>query len=220
MIPISPILFTSPMVRAILAGHKTQTRRIVKPQPPNEDYTVCDYCDWEEDSDSSGIKSVKFSQPFDTSDKWGWWPQGYKTIKSPYGQPGDRLWVRETFMPMPHLNARAFYRASDPLVGGKWKPSIFMPRSLSRITLEITGIRVERLTSITEAHALAEGVAVFEDGAGYTIPRKNGKPGAWQRNPEDAYRALWESINGSGSWDRNPWVWVITFRPIPLPFGI
>jgi hypothetical protein len=107
-------------------------------------------------------------------------------------------------MPMPHLNAQAFYRASDPLVGGKWKPSIFMPRDLSRITLEITAIRVERLHSISETDALAEGCS-GDCPVGY-IPAHQAGPCAYE------YAQLWESINGPGSWAANPFVWVLSFK--------
>ena len=116
-------------------------------------------------------------------------------FKCPYGKPGDRLWVRETFMPMPHLNAKVFYRATDRLVGGRWRPSIFMPRALSRITLEITAIGCEPLNDISENDACWEGIQIPED-----------------HDYIGAYRNLWESINGVGSWEKNPWVWVIVFK--------
>jgi hypothetical protein len=175
-----PILFSGPMVRAILDGKKTQTRRVVKPQP---------------------VWVAEPNAPFKTTDAD---PNGM--INCQYGYSGDRLWVRETFMPMPHLNAKAFYRASDQLVGGKWKPSIHMPRKLSRIMLEITGIRVERLQDISESDAIAEGVNVHPD--------HYGRPRNSIYSPVQAYRDLWESINGPLSWDANPWVWVIEFRRI------
>jgi hypothetical protein len=160
-----PIIFSGPMVRAILAGEKTQTRRIINPQP---------YMN--HDTRAAGDIST-----------------------CPYGQPGDQLWVRETFMPMPHLNAKAFYRATDRLVGGKWKPSIFMPRDLSRIDLEVVAVRVERLQSITPQDAWKEGISADGWETGSAIHE---------------FRRLWESINGAGSWDLNPWVWVVEFRRV------
>lgn len=198
-----PILFSAPMVRAILAGQKTQTRRIVKP--------------------TSGPHSIRLV--IATPDSLA----AFVRHHCPYGQPGDRLWVKETWAaPLPCNNLKPtdiedgtplYFRADDPKnwerqpdrgIIGKWRPSIFMRRWMSRITLEITCVRVERLQDISEADALAEGMDVFEDGAGFTV-----RPGGtWQRNPEDAFRNLWEQINSPGSWAANPWVWVIKFRRV------
>lgn len=178
-----PILFSGPMVRAILAGHKTQTRRVVKAAPygsPNH------------------------------------WLAGYPC---PYGIAGDRLWVKETFHPMPHLNAKAYFRATDPLVGvRKWKPSIFMPRALSRITLEIVAVRVERLNEISESDALAEGMTQATADA-VMCPEELATFAAAHMLAPDAmsriiFETVWESINGPGSWALNPWVWVIEFRKL------
>jgi len=91
------IIMNGSEVQTTLSGLKTQKRIVVKPQPPNEDFTVSHFCDWEQHECCSGIKSVKFSRPFEQQGRWDWWPIGYKKIKCPYGQPGDRLWVRETF---------------------------------------------------------------------------------------------------------------------------
>jgi len=151
------------MVRAILGGHKTQTRRVVK------------------------IPATIY--------------------------PGLRLWVRETWQNKQHplqFPSAVSYAADGG--GGPWRPSIFMPRWASRITLEVVSVRVERLNDISEDDALAEGVEIFTDGAGFTIPLRNGKKSGWQRNPVDAYRVLWDSINGPGSWGKNSWVWVIEFK--------
>ena len=220
-----PILFKADMVRAILEGHKTQTRRIVKPQPPNEDFTVADYCDWEDDYCSSGIPTVKFSKPFDQDKRWDWWPIGYKKIRCPYGRFRDRLWVKETSIISPpnwcdrngstHLDAPGGPRVVQYLATHscteaaddyklKKTPSIFMPRWASRITLEITGIRVERLNDIIEQDAEAEGIQFIRDypDADETLTAKQ------------LYSFLWDSINGEGSWDLNPWVWVIEFRRV------
>jgi len=122
-------------------------------------------------------------------------------LECPYGQPGDELWVKETFMPMPHLNAKAFYRASDPLVGGKWTPSIFMPRELSRITLSITAVRVERLDAITAPDAIAEGIQpiTFQDETFWeNYLFKSHRPDHYLKafsSPIDSYRSLWNSIH-------------------------
>lgn len=158
-----PILFSAPMVRAIIRGHKTQTRRIINLNAYNVHPADC-----------------------------------------AYGQRGDRLWVRETFAFASHNYAVPVYRADFNEREGtpyRWKPSIYMPRAVSRITLEIIKIGVERLQSISENDARAEGTPDF-------------------RTPEndlamkDCFRSLWESINGKGSWRKNPWVWVVRFKRI------
>ena len=177
-----PILFSAPMVLALIAGTKTQTRRLVKtPASPATGF------DW---SSCLCREIAKCDQPCVRC--------GAIAGPSPYGTPGDRLWVRETFAPSDTDDARAGrweYRADnhDPLCM-KWRPSIFMPRRASRLTLEVTGVRVERLQEISEADAIAEGVGYHVGG------------------PVLAYRTLWKSINGAGSWKANPWVWRIEFR--------
>lgn len=127
----------------------------------------------------------------------------------PYGKVGDRLWVRETFgESWHHAQPDYFYRADDnasieshPDFDG-WKPSIHMPRLASRITLEITGVRVERLNNIHRSDAIAEGCEMPSQRKGM------------HRWPEAQFADLWESINGPGSWDANPWVWVVEFKRI------
>lgn len=174
-----PILFSAPMVRAILAGTKTQTRRVVKPGTP-DDWNSC-----------------------------------------PYGGPNTRLWVRETHM---DLGACYLYRADASaeqeraLVapGQRWRPSIHMPRAASRITLEVADVRVERLQDISEADAVAEGVPNQTRLTGYS------KDGGCQWGPAEPvaeYCSLWEQINGPGSWDANPLVWVVKFRRIEQTTG-
>ncbi len=172
-----PILFSGPMVKAILEGRKTQTRRVVKPQPP-EGYRQWGRC-------ING--NVAFTDhPL----------QGEKgnviNIKGPYGDEGDHLWVRETWVDLGNGLGVA-YKADPRGIVTKWRPSIFMPRSLSRITLEITGVRVERLQDITDDDAKAEGVG----GVG-------------------TFGVLWNEINAKRghSWDTNPYVWCIEFRRI------
>lgn len=197
-----PILFSAPMVRALRAGTKTQTRRVVKDRHIDAAPPAC-FFQWLRE-------------------------------RCPYGQTGDRLWVRETWQ---HSNfpldpydesCTVFYRADymdDPHGpdGEKspegryrnWEPSIHMFRSASRILLEVTAVRVERLQDISAADAVAEGIA--RDGDGYE--RFHVDPDApvgqsFTRNPVLAYRGLWESINGVGAWDKNPWVWVIEFKRV------
>ena len=211
-----PILFSGPMVRAIREGRKTQTRRVIKPQPPEQPLPNCHpnhsakhpspYLD----SYCSELKTP--TNPRGMGDRWCWWQvddrQCLPTFRCPYGQPGDRLWVRETFRSKQQCGETIdwTYRADCPALTEylfPWKPSIFMPRQASRITLEIVGVRVERLQDISEEDAKAEGCEWSQ----WSFPNST-KPG------KSAYRALWESINGPGSWDLNPWVWVVEFKEV------
>ena len=178
------------MVRAILAGNKTQTRRVVKPQP--EQWTTPDGC---------GTSAI--------------WPAvNYNgrvaAMRCPYGQPGDRLWVRESTAEdcigsasFARYTADGFTSRIAWWYSRKACPSIHMPRWASRILLEITSVRVERLHEISEADAKAEGV---------TLPKRTCTmyDGIWR----DEYHALWESINGPRTWAANPWVWVIEFKVV------
>jgi hypothetical protein len=182
-----PILFSGLMVRAILHGRKTQTRRVIKPQP------------FEHGSD--GLVSAGWGWSIGQKCKLQAWKVdeiGSAMAKyCPHGKPGDRLWVRETFAI--HGNEIAYAATDQHLVGcDRWKPSIHMPRRASRITLEITDVRVERLNEISRGDAMAEG-----------CPHSNL---AYGQNPCDWFRELWESINGPESWAANPWVWAIEFR--------
>jgi len=185
------------MVRALLAGTKTQTRRVAKPRV----YPSLLDGGWSD------------SYVFDEGNR-EWLMRDF-----PYGQPGDRLWVRETWAYGVHALSAArcedgpFVYAADGTTQGRlcdrWRPSIHMPRSASRLTLEITGRRAERLQDISESDARAEGLSFVGDGAArYGIP---GLASTWNDDPRESYRALWESINGAGSWDAKP-VWVIEFK--------
>lgn len=180
------ILFSAPMVRAILAGTKTQTRRAVRPQPPSNGPRLeyGELCDW----------------------------RSYR-VRCPYGKTGDRLWVRETWSvghgydghkprEIPELPfIKRHYAATEERGGLLWRPSIFMPRWMSRITLEITEIRVWRLQDISGDDCVAEGIdPSTTPGIGSDASLRT------------AYAALWGSINGAGSWKLNPWVWAISFR--------
>lgn len=197
-----PILFSAPMVRALLDGSKSQTRRLVKPQPRAETEPVR--------PESRGSAKWVFMADADRSTRFA-----FGDVRCPFGVPGDRLWVRETFSPYidaSALKSRATYRAdgSGLLPRQRWFPSIHMPRWASRITLEVTDVRVERLTSISEADTVAEGIERHvDDGVAYYGPLNEGHAVA-----QVAFERLWESINGAGSWDANPWVWVISFRKV------
>jgi hypothetical protein len=209
-----PILFSGPMVRAILDSTKTQTRRIIKPQP--SDYfepKVGNYCPTMVDKRTGEVYPGK--------ECFGAYSEDEARICL-YGKPGDRLWVRETWgtanswngvkpsdLPIdltrqtPHCEI--FFKADDaaglfPL--NVWRPSIHMPRQASRITLEIISVRVERLQDISEADAKSEGCSDQRNVEGVMM---------WT-SAKEAYMDLWESINGKGSWNADPWVWVIEFR--------
>lgn len=225
------ILFSAPMVRAKLDGRKTQTRRICNPQPVSVG--------------SLGKRRVYRDEEF---------KRAWETIKGtgecdqdrdcPYGQPGDRLWVKETFYAYGRWETRfdaakgrdAWHFVDMTIESGKqyryaadmgdngtpergkggvvrwWKrPAIFMPRVASRLTDEITAVRVERLWNISDADAIAEGIARYENHTfGLDDPAACMGPSATV-----AYMRLWEHINGPGSWDANPWVWVVEFRRVP-----
>lgn len=197
-----PILFSGPMVRAILEGRKTQARRVVR--APTEDLNHPAVHHWQMDQESRAVAvahSERVAEQYITT-----FP--YYRIRCPYGQPGDRLWVRETWAPYAD-RTKAVYRAScgNP-DEWKWTPSIHMPRWASRITLEITGVRVEQLQDISRKDAAAEGIC---------YPESEPMP-AWYRRsnwPEQNFAGLWDSINASKApWSSNPWIWVVEFSLI------
>ena len=189
-----PILFSGEMVRAIMEGRKTQTRRVIKPQP--NDIRESPFV-------KSGIEDT----------------HGYE-IKRKYA-PGDKLWVRETWMPFTENGVRsgmAIYRATDkPEQDGdrplKWRPSIFMPRWASRITLEVVSVRVERVQDISEEDALSEGISFWKP---KEMDNRPFEENFWTNYPQFAFQNLWDSINAKRGygWDANPWVWVIEFRRV------
>lgn len=213
-----PILFSAPMVRAILAGQKTQTRRIVKPQPsPGFDPTVEFY-----HRALIGKDGEYFPDPvlrYGAADE-------NEDVRFPFGEPMDRLWVKETWgttsgwdgikpTDLPIYKVPIRYRADGFQWGGIWRPSLFMRRWMSRITLEIESVRVERLQDITEADAIAEGAeAQFRTVIAHPLGVKDYHMGVSHRA---GYANLWNHINdqnGPTSWEGNPWVWVISFRRV------
>ena len=205
-----PILFTGPMVRAILDGSKTQTRRIMKPQP---EPTPADYPGTAGHWWPSNIVQSMVHVEQELQSKHGGW-KGFCPDVCPHGRIGDRLWVSEAWARTHVAQAMAewiVYREGDNRTdyGGPWKPSIHMPRWASRILLEIVSVRVERLQDISEADARAEGVTIEDQHMrGYCA-------GEFLPPSIRAYRDLWESINGAGSWEANPWVWVVEFKRVP-----
>lgn len=218
-----PILFSGPMVRAILSGQKTQTRRVVKPQP---EIAFADTRTWKWHSESAR-KGFCHNVPADnTAGSLQWFMQSY----CPYGVVGDRLWVRESFAGDDMMGA--LYRAdftteeaaklkTGELDDGEWcyrqwSPSIHMPRSVSRITLEITGVRVERLQDISGRDAAAEGMMLdrwkYDD---HDQPDIDIGVDAEAQILVDKFQYLWDKINGKKHpWESNPFVWVVEFTKI------
>lgn len=211
--------FKAPMVRAILAGTKTQTRRGVL----GATGAFWDHAAWRPVLSPDGSGIVEWATDGGTAPG----PQP----KAPHGPVGRRLWVRETYGLRSHTDFTDWYsksikgwrgpglRAVDYRAdygcsqeGCFWRPSIHMPRWASRITLEVTRVRVERVGDITPADALAEGFADFPREPPDEDPREvvyqQGVPGALAR---DRFADLWDSINGAGSWAASPWVWVYDF---------
>ena len=196
-----PILFSGEMVRAILSARKTQTRRVIKPQPANG-------------QKFAGIADAREYLGPKHKNQFGAY-FGWSFRRCPYGQPGDKLWVRETFLvddnrripkTATHKNFEVDYKAtSEDSPHWRWRPSIHMPRWASRITLEITGVRVERLHDISEVDARAEGAP---DITGVVMGGKLRGIATYR----DWFKNLWQSINGADSWASNPWVWVIEFK--------
>jgi len=188
------MIFSAPMVRALRDGSKTQTRHIVK---PGKDRNIG--CELSTNELAGEVNAGKYAN-------------------CPYGQPGDRLWVRESWSThacfdsespssLKELRSIHYWADGDKITGRK-RPSIHMPRAFSRTTLEIVSIRVERLQDISEADARAEGC----DG---NCPI--GSLRAYLAGKHSYhYAQVWESINGSGSWEKNPWVWVIEFKKVTV----
>lgn len=232
-----PILFSAPMVRALLDGTKTQTRRVMKRQKQHEftDYTLFGQ---RGHPDDEAARRGGWAQPWVAIEHAPDWPDGKgDQCHCPYARErGDRLWVRETwgFNPdFPGMHSRACFRADTGHEhdGIRWVPSIHMPRVASRIELEVTGVRIERLQDISEADAEAEGVEFLRH-----LPDADETLTARQ-----LYACLWDSINAAGrpvlpknpnskryarvkawlekhpdtmSWAANPWVWVVEFRRV------
>ena len=242
-----PMLFSAPMVKAILDGRKTQTRRVMKPKP--------EFFDKGEGINSNWF--VEWCHP-KTGCLIGEWGESEAAPAEvigccPYGQPGDRLWVRESFQlakatgsvgdewvgdellewegPLPKTKPgvntfpagmgfewEVYYKADkEPAPVHWWRPSIFMPRWASRVTLKIVNVRVERLQDISKDDAKAEGVSNIWK---WDKARNAEHPEHFVRgvlNPYIAnYSVLWDEINGKGAWVLNPWVWVIEFKKLEV----
>ena len=203
-----PILFSAPMVRAILSSTKTQTRRVSGLEVLNAEPQRFEFI---------GVTSGPGEPHYAFRDKHN----GAQTlVRYRNGCPGDQLWVRETWAEGIHQMAdvdhwayAADHFGVQQRLGERWKPSIHMPRAASRITLEITEVRVERLGDISEADARAEGASFHNGGqTGHSGWRHD--HGDVHTDARSAYARLWNDINGPGSWDLNPWVWALDFRRI------
>lgn len=192
-----PILFSTDMVQSILAGRKTMTRRVIK----------------------TDAKVIQW-QPIILNGYGGFFDENGNPVKCKYSIQ-DVLWVRETWQPINHPELKYRYKADhlNPK-SVTWKPSIFMLRAASRITLEIIDIKIERLQDITEKDVLAEGIEPVDN-----FNSGEGKyPGQFYKNylphgytevvAKDSFQSLWQSINGEESWELNPFVWVIEFKKI------
>ncbi|MCX2201504.1 hypothetical protein LDO48_16535 [Pantoea agglomerans] len=217
-----PILFNADMVGAVLDGRKTQTRRIIQSPAKNMQASGHKVIEYREPGDKWYGEHV-FSMR-NQSGTWCDYTKEQFLAKCPFGAVGDRLWVRETF----RVHSRAtdvatlVYKASEqqswtqqthrvpiekcnkPAVVDTWTPSIHMPRWASRITLEITGVRVERLRDLSEEDAKSEGV----------IPPAGGVLPGWEHRIN--FRDLWMSIYGADNWEANPWVWVVEFKRVEV----
>lgn len=213
---------SAPMVRAILGGIKTQTRRPVRPMKHP-------YGHW-----------------LSVDDVVSEWTGGTGAVSCPFGRKGYRLWVRETWCETDNADNVPViaYRAGGCIAIGRssapnapdylihayrwddtpepdahgWRPSIHMPRWASRITLEITNVRVERLNEISEADAIAEGIEQTDPFFGCHCWRDymeaDAEAASFPDDPVGSYASLWESLHGPDSWEQNPWVWAIEFRRV------
>lgn len=203
-----PIIFNGENVRAILNNRKTQTRRVIKPQP-----SEC----WDSLVWLSGIEKWRAHHPNGSpvpspaSPEW----------RCPYGAPGDRLWVRETWGMLNDLpdSRDVVYRADypgepSPEARG-WRPSIHMYRWASRITLEVVDVQVERMQDITPSDCIAEGIEIIANE--WSTPWYRGLRNEWKSSRE-AFANLWDSINAKRGypWADNPWVWAVTFKMMEL----
>lgn len=200
-----PIIYNAESVRAILDGRMTQTRRVIKPQPKTPTHGT-------------------YPDPYNGGPEWAFWlPDNRmtepRTWRCPYGQPGDRLWVRETwardgFVICYRADGTWVPRTHDRPTVPRWRSAIHMPRWASRLTLEVTDVRVERVQDISEWDCQHEGI--WKD----ILCSANDYP--WIMGDkrylvaQGAFRALWDSINAKRGfgWDVNPWVWVLTFRMV------
>ncbi|WP_151744530.1 hypothetical protein [Acinetobacter calcoaceticus] len=229
-----PIIFNTTMVKAIIEGRKTQTRRLVKPQPKFFKGNAGGHW-WRCTHVQSMIRvEEELQNP-------GEYYEGFIDEVNPFGKKGDRLWVRETFcyghideFDAEHPDERELFIDQDndlkhlhtpihkewclregiSIEEVLWKPSIHMPRSASRILIEITKIRIEQLNQISSHDAVQEGLLKLPASGRYVINQGDQYFGAVSTNPTEVFKWMWESIYGSRAWELNPWVWVVEFNVI------
>ncbi|MGE5681687.1 MAG: hypothetical protein ACM34K_12490 [Bacillota bacterium] len=221
-----PILFSTPMVESILDDRKSQTRRIMKIQPPSEKHIFSQViestnrkqngkCHWVLPNiyvNSKNDSSEYFNWPYRKGDHlWVKEPYGFKVKNDSLGGSGNFLVYKAD-----NPTAIAFEDCSGAKFPVKWKTSRFMPKKYARIWLEVTAARVERLNDISEQDAVAEGVepCLYHHWADYSEKPEFQKSATLITSPIESYMSLWNSLNGKGSWEKNPWVWAITFRRI------
>lgn len=220
-----PILMNAPMVRAILDGSKTQTRRVMKHQPGGHHWDGMPGYKLQKLMPLDAGCAIKFAHSIPQNKEWD---DATRWMTCPYGSPGERLWVRETArciaegmhggsnkkrfdvdykagggtsfeIPIQPQSPAKWFPSINKLSDGspRWQPAIHMPRWASRITLEVTEVRVEKLQDISEGDACAEGM-----------------PSSVANSPRVWYASLWNQINGDGAWDANPWVWCVSFKKV------
>lgn len=196
-----PILFSAEMVRAILAGEKTQTRR---PITHRHEWAI-------EERDG---KPWPWHPPYVYAEDDAW-------MNCPHGVPGDRLWVREAWAPADgrHSVVPIVYRADgddQPCLDDRWRPSIHMPRWASRLTLEVVSVRVERVNEITEDAACAEGISFQDDSKDAWRGFRSFDGTCLYATAKQAFMQGWDSLYAKtpNAWDSNPWVWCVEFRRV------
>ena len=224
-----PILFSTPMVQALLDGRKTQTRRVVKPQSNQRDWLTDSLLNSATitligNSNSNGF-GVQLGHPLGG-------PLAF--INCPYGQPGDVLWVRETWAPIMDINDRkllpdTYCFAADldgSPVAWDWKPNIHMPKKACRLFLKVKSVRVERLQEISQNDCVSEGIEQLLMSRMQLASAGSKRWRNYSKKPElfneavkpyQSFCTLWQSINGPESWDANPWVWVVEFERTEKP---
>lgn len=230
-----PILFSTPMVRAILEGRKSQTRRIMRIQPSNHDHKGYIEAEWKDYPPMYVNTDYLPLEYFCRLCGDGITPSGHSIYKCPYGKPDDILYVKETYtiFEPEHcegMSERFYYKADhhplneewrqEMISHGypyKWKSGRFMPKYACRLKLKVTNIRVERVQGISYEDAVLEGIESsneFQSNEGYLHQYKDYIVDDFALDAVDSYHTLWESINGKYSWQSNPWVWVIEFERI------
>jgi hypothetical protein len=187
------------MVDAIRKGQKTVTRRPIKPQPEDVTYGKL--------------------TPFMQDDIW-WLKYGHSLVemRCKYGDPGDLLYVKEAWMKNPLPTGWPYFYKADAEEHftkpeyEKWKSPMFMPKAAARLWLEVVNVLPQRLQDITEEDAIREGIDCENPEAGIYGSFKNYKDGQYGMSPIGSFQTLWDSINGEGAWESNPWVWRVEFK--------